>query len=450
MKTRERIRSVAGNPHRGTLMRALAGSCGALSRADAIDDARLEDCLQLCYRWLCAAQDATPDAGVSGWFDYSSGRWSSSYPETTGYIIPTFLALAAARDEPGARERALRMAAWEVEMQLPDGAVLSGVLGTPRGPAVFNTGQALFGWIAAYTETGEQLYELAARAAAEWLIALQDADGAWRKSLSMVTSAPVHAYNGRCCWALAYAADALGEERYTEAARRGADWVCDQQNEMGWFAHNGFAQDEVPLLHTIAYAIEGLLGVYAYTDATPYLAAATAALDPLMVLQREHRLAGRLGPDWQPTVSWRCVTGDAQLAVLLHRLERHRPGMGYGRAARDLTCEAAAMQLRLAAPRGPASTTRIDPPRGGLPGSFPVWGGYTRLAQPNWATKFFLDALMLELDGVDELSYPAHGRGQGGPTALHRRGNKDHRAQVRHDRRAPDHRGRADRDDQER
>jgi hypothetical protein len=34
--------------------------------------------------------------------------------------------------------------------------------------------------------------------------------------------------------------------------------------------------------------------------------------------------------------------------------------------------------------------------RGGLAGSWPVWGDYGRLQILNWATKFLLDALTLE------------------------------------------------------
>jgi hypothetical protein len=34
--------------------------------------------------------------------------------------------------------------------------------------------------------------------------------------------------------------------------------------------------------------------------------------------------------------------------------------------------------------------------RGGVPGSWPVWAEYGRLKILNWATKFFIDALLLE------------------------------------------------------
>ena len=36
---------------------------------------------------------------------------------------------------------------------------------------------------------------------------------------------------------------------------------------------------------------------------------------------------------------------------------------------------------------------------GAIPGSFPMWGRYEPFAFPNWATKFFADALMLDLEG---------------------------------------------------
>jgi hypothetical protein len=388
-----RLAALAGNRHRGALLRALLGSARP-PRSAAPD---LGDRREATFRWLCAAQDATPDGGVSGYFDLVAGRWSGSYPETTGYIIPTFLAYADAFGIEEARARALRMADWGCEVQMEDGAVLSGVIGTRVGPAVFNTGQAVFGWISAYEATGEERYASSARRACEWLARQQDPDGAWRRNLSVLTHGPVHTYNGRCAWALAYAARVLGEERFTDAAIAASDWVLAQQNDAGWFAHNAFAEDEAPLLHTISYVIEGLVGVYAFCGEERFLEAALRALDPVAGLWRAGRLRGRLGERWQPAVSWRCPTGDAQIAVMLHRVARHRPAGGYPDVARSIVLDLAAVQTSL----GSGSSVR-----GGVPGSFPVWGEYMRLAVPNWAAKFYLDALMLETAGVDEKSFP--------------------------------------------
>jgi len=34
--------------------------------------------------------------------------------------------------------------------------------------------------------------------------------------------------------------------------------------------------------------------------------------------------------------------------------------------------------------------------RGAIPGSYPCWGKYERFSFPNWASKFFADAMMLK------------------------------------------------------
>jgi hypothetical protein len=35
--------------------------------------------------------------------------------------------------------------------------------------------------------------------------------------------------------------------------------------------------------------------------------------------------------------------------------------------------------------------------RGGIAGSSPIWGDYSRFEYPNWAAKFFADALLMDL-----------------------------------------------------
>jgi hypothetical protein len=399
-----RLSALRHSEHRVDLARALVGSARRLKEDAAEDEAPLPARLEATYGWLCQAQDAGADDGVCGIFDLWSGTWSESYPETTGYIVPTLLALGIARDEEEPRRRALRMADWSCEQQMDDGAVLSGLVGMRRGPAVFNTGQVVFGWVSAFQQSGEQRYALAARRACEWLLANQSPDGAWRANLSVMTSAPVFAYNVRCAWALIYAGQVLEEPSFATAAQHAADWTLQQQNDAGWFENNSFAPGEVPLLHTIAYVIEGLIGMHAFTREARYLEAARRAVDRIVDRYEAGRLAGRLDEHWRPAVSWRCPTGEAQIAVVLHRLASELPDSGYRAIAGRLIGDVSAAQSSLTGrtPREPAS----GPAAGGVPGSFPLWGGYVRFGLTNWAAKFFLDALMLETLQVDELAYP--------------------------------------------
>ena len=72
--------------------------------------------------WLCVAQDRDADAGVAGSYTLLKG-WTKSYPETTGYIIPTFLAYARYSEREEFVERGIRMADWLLSVQSPDGSL---------------------------------------------------------------------------------------------------------------------------------------------------------------------------------------------------------------------------------------------------------------------------------------------------------------------------------------
>src|SRR5207249_252199 len=92
--------------------------------------------------WLGAAQDRSTsnDGGVARHYSLISG-WSSSYPETTGYIIPTWIACAKRFGRPDLLERARRALHWLEAIQLEGGGFQGGVSGSaPVVPVVFNTG----------------------------------------------------------------------------------------------------------------------------------------------------------------------------------------------------------------------------------------------------------------------------------------------------------------------
>ena len=104
------------------------------------------------------------DDGVSlGYFPCDPNQttgWRPSYPETTGYIIPTLLEFSSRFGDSEVRRRALQMAAYETKIQLPSGAVQAGMVCSPESqePAVFNTGMVLQGYIAAYRATENPEY----------------------------------------------------------------------------------------------------------------------------------------------------------------------------------------------------------------------------------------------------------------------------------------------------
>jgi hypothetical protein len=81
-----------------------------------------------------------------------------------------------------------------------------------------------------------------------------------------------------------------------------------------------------------------------------------------------------------------CVTGVAQLGVILMRLHERTGDARYLAASRELVSFLVAVQ-------GFSDAGRDR--RGALPGSYPIWGFYAPLKLPSWATKYFLDLMLL-------------------------------------------------------
>ncbi len=348
--------------------------------------------------WLRRAHDATPDGGVAAGYQPARRIWFPSYPETTGYIIPTFIraaARAAARGEEALatelRERARRMGSWEIEVQLPDGSVQADYVGTvPRRPAVFNTGQVLFGWCALHDLDRDPAWLAAAKRAADWLVTMQEPDGSWRRGQSPKASNPVHAYDVRAAWALAEYHRITQDSAARNAARRAADWTVGRQEADGWFAETAFNVGTAADTHPIGYVLEGLAALGLRLGSGSYMASARRAADALLArLSAEGWLAGAYASGWRPAARTTCLTGNAQIGIVwgwLAALEESRAGRYLDglRRVNDLI----------------ARTQRLDDAdpgiRGGVKGSHPNTSGYSPFFYPNWAAKFTLDAFLLE------------------------------------------------------
>lgn len=338
--------------------------------------------------WLARAQDASGCGGVSAYYDVAKKRWAGAYPETTGYIIPTLFNYAEVSGRTEFRERAIRMADWETDIQLTDGGVRAGTLDAKViTPTIFNTGQVLFGWVRAFEETGDTRYRDALRHAADWLLAAQDADGAWRRFASPVASHTINTYNTRTAFGLAKVAQVLGESIYLDAACRNVAWALEQAEPNGWLPNNCLEDNERPLTHTIAYAIRGILEVSVAAGDARALDRAVALAKSVAGAQRaDGALPGRLDRRWHPVSRWSCLTGNAQMAIIWLRLA-HLAGAPGLRDAADK-----AIRFNLGVLETHCQNAGV---RGGVKGSHPLDGGYMRYRYPNWAAKFLADALML-------------------------------------------------------
>ncbi len=338
--------------------------------------------------WLGRAQDAsaTQDGGVARDYCLSEG-WAASYPETTGYIIPTMLAHAGLRREDPLRKRARRMLDWLVSIQLPGGGFQGGMVNqSPVVPVTFNTGQILIGLAAGVSEFGDA-YRGAMRAAADWLVQTQDPDGCWSRYPTPFADRGEQAYKTHVSWGLVEAERLVPGRGYADAALRNVRWALSHQRPNGWFARCCLDDPNQPLTHTIGYALRGLLEVQSFNGDPSLLAAARRTADGLLTaIRRDGALSGRLDSDWGAAVSWSCLTGNVQIAHSLLILYDRTGHVRYRDAAYELN-------------RAVRRTLRVDDPdetRGAVKGSFPIDGDYGKFSYPNWATKFAIDSYTAE------------------------------------------------------
>ena len=369
-------------PNAALLMRYAIGR--EANRSGGYSDA---DHLAAAACWLARAQDAMADGGVAGRWRLGAG-WTSSYPETTGYLIPTFLELSRLDGFSEFHERARRAVEFLLRVQLPTGAFPAAEIAeNTTQPSVFNSAQIICGLSAWHRATSDARALAAAFRAADWIVEAQDPDGAFRAYFyeNIACTYAAHA----SCW-MAELGTAHGIERYRESARRNLTWVLSQVDpKTGWFDLAGFAarhEAREALTHTIAYTLWGvLLSSELLGDEAGIAAVERASWAIARRFELDRCLPGVLNSEWRGNAAYSCVTGTAQMALIWFHLSGRTGDMRYANTALK-----AIDTIKAAQPMGYGPKDA----HGGIPGSDPLWGDYIYLSFPNWAAKFFIDALM--------------------------------------------------------
>jgi hypothetical protein len=352
------------------------------------DDPGIDQAVSETIEWLARAQEfsATGDGGVARHYSVIDG-WGPSYPETTGYIVPTMLAYAKSHENKALMDRTRRMLDWLVDIQLDGGGFQGGTVNDrPVVPVVFNTGQILIGLSAGSVEF-DAPYTDSMHRAAQWLLDIQDDDGCWHKYHSPFARSGDKTYDTHTAWGLIEAARASGNSEYGDAALRNIRWALGKQKDNGWFDDCCLTDPNYPLTHTLGYTLKGIIEGYLYSGDSDLLAAAMLTGKGLLSTVRpDGSIPGLLDRDFQAAAPWVCMTGSAQIAGCWLQLYQQTSDTSFLDAARTVN----AYLRRRVSVDGPAER------RGAVRGSYPINGDYGQYQYLNWAAKFFIDSNLLE------------------------------------------------------
>jgi hypothetical protein len=342
--------------------------------------------LNALLRWILDAQQ--DDGGIAAYYSLLTG-YSASYPEVTGYIIPTLYDFARVTGDHESLAIADRATQWLLSLQMQTSAFPGGLHGESHNaeaqPSVFNTGQILQGLVRACTETNSSETCRAAAAAGDWLIKMQQPDGSWSGPGAYQGAA--HTYYSMVAWALAELS-AQSDQRleYGLAAEKNLDWVLSHFRPSGWIDGINL-QGHPNYLHFVAYVLQGVLECAILrhrSDAIEMVSKSAWVL--LRKFETNKYLHGAYEQDFKAGQRFTCLTGNAQMSCVWLRLFEVTGDLRYFNAGLKMN----EMLKQLIPTRGPQGII------GGISGSDPVWGRYQPLRYISWGCKFFADALLSE------------------------------------------------------
>lgn len=155
-----------------------------------------------------------------------------------------------------------------------------------------------------------------------------------------------------------------------------------------------------PITHTIAYTAEGILECGIALNDDSFIQKATKTMNSILgKFEADGCIKGTYDENWDSQDSYSCLTGDAQIALIWLKLFELTKNMTYKvNAVKLINFLKTTQNVHLS---GKLLKT------GGIKGSQPIYGQYEWMSYPSWATKFFIDSLLM-LENMKELEKNKH------------------------------------------
>ena len=341
--------------------------------------------LRNAIEWLELAQDKTKVGALPKKYVINKGWNLEPYPEITGYTIPTFITLYKLFKKLEFKRRAEKMGNFLVKKYSTFRSI--------SREYIFDLGQILIGLVSLYESTHRDKYLNIAIEIGDFLTMAQDSDGVWRKNTFTGTLKNKikklfrkHSYtiHSRVSYGLLKLWRETGEKKYKLAAEKNLKWVISNQLPNGYFLMAS------TLTHKLAYVVRGLIESGLILNNKKLLLSSKLFMDTLSKkIKRNGFLNGDINykfKDIGPR-KYVCLTGNAQFSIIFSKLSKIFQKDKYRFYAQILLIPVRNAQKNIFYLDKEAA--------GGVSGSWPLNGMYAPNTILPWATKFFIDSLLL-------------------------------------------------------
>lgn len=337
---------------------------------------KLRDILLNLTHWLVKSFAVNVDKGSSA-YQYIWGYWSKAYPETTAYIIPSLMRLYAFYSKESLMNLALAQKSYFSELQLDNGAYKRS---KKDDTLYFFDNAQILGGLAELNAWRKNDPAPNLEKCYSWLLSQVNNNGLVEESNFIGNITP--SYYSRALWKI------LNYEKensipYSGKLLRLYERIWNRKNDTFSFQNWSFDGNPRAHTHTIVYTLRGLYEsalLVQDKDREQELKKIVLWIYYELMKKGNESFYGMYDTQWNADRSFICSAGNAQLALLVMRIQEVT---GFDAAREMVSC--------LAKPIINASSNTYHR---AVPSSLPFWGRYNRFKYTNWTQKFVIDMIL--------------------------------------------------------
>lgn len=342
-------------------------------------EAQLKKALTDNISWIKMSFAANNNLGSSKYRNIL-GAWSESYPETTGYLVPTLLNAYSILKDPSLLTLAKNQISYFQSLVLSNGSFRQSP--NSNEAFVFDTAQIMLGLIALnHTEENEATLKMLKDAYLFLLNAL-DENGTFMHSNYVANYNP--SYYARIVWPMLKCEEILNLSAHPKTIKL-YNYILHLKHTNYTFNDCSFDGGAYFYTHNLIYTYRGLWEssiILGDIETQNYIIEAINYITNNVVSEKG-KFNGSYNKNWEPFNNYVCSVGNAQLASLQLLIYSTKNDFSTLNNISDVIIPLVKSQR---------SVFSLNP--GAVPSSIPVWGPYQRFKYTNWTQKFFSDALI--------------------------------------------------------